>query len=252
MLGYRELILYKTYADLRVEAERTYIGFLWWVLDPILSMSIYYVVFGVLFQRGTENYVAFLFIGLVPWRWQTASLSHAGNSLIAGRNLMQQVHLPKVVFPMVSMLTDVVKFCFVFTILLIFLQIYGCPLGWPYLALPAVVLVQSMFIAASCFILAGIVPFAPDLQKFVDYLFRLLFFASGIFWSIDSINNPQYQFYLRLNPVAALIENYRSILLYNRWPSAGTLLTIALLSIAGASIGIWIIGRNDRKYPKLV
>lgn len=253
MLNHRhfELILYKTYADLRVEAERTYIGFLWWVLDPIVSMCVYYLAFGVLFNIKTEDYVPFLFTGLVPWRWHLSSMGHAGNSLISGHNLMQQVHLPKIIFPIVTLLTDLVKFAFVFVILLAFLWIYGRPVGLSYLALPFLLFVHILFIAATSIVLASIVPFAADLRLLVDYLMRLLFFLSGIFWSIERVPEA-YHSYVRLNPFFSIIEAYRDILLKNEWPAWSTLLVIAAVSVTGILVGVRVIAKNDRNYPRLV
>ncbi len=249
---YLELILYKTYADLRVESERTFIGVLWWIIDPIVTMLIFYVVFGVVLERGSPDYVPFLFTGLVPWRWFTSSLPHAGNSLLQGRGLMQQVYLPKVVLPTVTILTDTVKFAFVFVVLLIFLLVYGCPLGLSCLALPLVVLVQMLLVAAASYIVAALVPFFRDLTFVVDYTLRLLFFVSGIFWSIDAVENEQYQHYLRLNPIASLLDAYRGILLEGEWPSASPLLWIGLVSLGGIYCGVRFMARNDWNYPKVV
>ena len=249
---YLELIVYKTYADLTVESERTFIGFLWWVIDPIVTMLIFYVVFGMILQRGGPDYVPFLFTGLIPWRWFTSSLPHAGNSLIQGRGLMQQVYLPKVVLPAVTILTDTVKFAFVFAVLLIFLRVYGCPLELPYLALPVVILVQMLLVTAGSYIVAGLVPFVRDLPFLVDYALRLLFFVSGIFWSIDTVENEQYQYYLRLNPVAALLDAYRKILLDGEWPPVAPLVWIAVFSLGGIYASVKFMAHNDRNYPKVV
>ena len=195
-----------------------------------------FVVFGVVLERGGPDYVPFLFTGLVPWRWFTSSLPHAGNSLVQGRGLMQQVYLPKVILPTVTILTDTVKFAFVFVVLLVFLRVYGCPLELSYLALPVVVLVQLLLVAAGSYLVAALVPFFQDLTFVVDYVLRLLFFVSGIFWSIDAVENEQYRYYLRLNPVASLLDAYRGILLAGEWPPAEPLLWIGLASLGGIAI----------------
>ena len=119
---YRDLILYKTLADLRAEAARTYIGFLWWVLDPLIFMAIFYVVFGLLLRRSTPDFVPFLLIGLVSWRWFQNTITHSATSILGGRSLMQQVYVPKIIFPLVIILTDLVKFGLVLMLLLIYLS----------------------------------------------------------------------------------------------------------------------------------
>ncbi|MEZ5600916.1 MAG: hypothetical protein R3F36_07955 [Candidatus Competibacteraceae bacterium] len=78
---YRDLILYKTQADLRAEAAKTYIGFLWWVLDPLMFMMIFYVVFGLLLKRATPDFVPFLLIGLVCPAVVSVCISHGATAI---------------------------------------------------------------------------------------------------------------------------------------------------------------------------
>jgi lipopolysaccharide transport system permease protein len=249
---YLDLIAYKTYADLRAESERTYIGFLWWIIEPIISMVIYYLVFGLILTTEIADFVPFLFIGLIPWRWLSSSVGHAGNSLLASRGLMQLVYLPKILFPVISVLTDTVKFFFVFLVLLVFLWIYGAPVGLPYLSLPLILIVHFLLIAAASVLVAAVVPFLPDLRHFVDHALRLLFFVSGVFWSISAVSNDDHRFWLRLNPMAALIEAYRDVLLYDQWPRGSYLAGIAVFALLGLYGGVRLIARNNWVYPKLV
>ncbi|WP_201097460.1 ABC transporter permease [Thiocystis minor] len=246
-----DLILYKTYADLRAEAAKTYINYLWWVIDPILSMLVFYLVFGLIFQRGGEGFVPFLLVGLVIWNWYKQTLSHAGNSILAGKGLMNQVHVPKLVFPTVTLLTDLTKFGFVFVLLLIFLWLSGDGIGRAYLALPLVLAVQLLFSVALAFLLAAVVPYLPDLKFLVENLLQLQFFASGVFFSTDDISE-RYQFWFYLNPMASLIHDYRNILLHNEWPAWGRLSFIALLSLALLTLVVKLIQRHDRDYPRVV
>jgi hypothetical protein len=92
MVRHFDLRWYKTLA----EVARTYAGFLWWVLDPILFMVIFYLVFCVLLERGGEHFVQFLLIGLVAWCWFHSTLTHGCNALPAGSGLIRRVYLPKV------------------------------------------------------------------------------------------------------------------------------------------------------------
>ena len=66
---YLEIIYYKTYADLRSEASRSYLGFVWWILEPVLYMSVFYLVFSVIRGQKDEDFILFLLVGLVSWKW---------------------------------------------------------------------------------------------------------------------------------------------------------------------------------------
>ncbi|WP_170265431.1 ABC transporter permease [Thiohalocapsa marina] len=246
-----DLILYKTYADLRAEAAKTYINYLWWVIDPILSMLVFYLVFGLLFQRGGEGFVAFLLSGLVIWNWYRQSVAHAGGSILNGKGLMNQVHVPKLVFPTVTLLTDLTKFALVLVLLLVFLWISGYPVNASYLALPVLLVVQLLLIAGLAFCLAGLVPFVPDLRFLVDHLLHLQFFCSGIFYSVKDLP-AQYQGWFYLNPMAGLIEDYRGVLLHGTWPHWGRLGLIALGSTVLLAVAISFVHGRDREYPRAI
>jgi len=247
---YFDLILYKAYADLRSEAEKTYIGFLWWILDPIIFMSIFYIVFGLLLKRGTEDFIPFLLIGLVVWRWFQNTVSHGANTILINRGLMRQVYLPKIIFPIVVILIDLTKFAFVFILLLIYLWIEGFPIGISYFALPILLTIQLILIIALTCFAAALVPFLPDLKILIDHALHILFFLSGIFFAGSSIPE-QYQFYFYLNPMASIIEGYREILMYNQWPNGYALLVIGSLSLLGIVGSYRLLEHYDHVYPKI-
>ncbi len=247
---YVNLVLYKVYAELRAESARTYVGFLWWIVDPVLSMAVYYGVFALLLDRGGAGFVPFLFVGLVTFRWLNMAIAHGATAIRENGNLMRQVYLPGIVFPAVAVLTDTVKFAVVFGLLLGFLWLSGYPVAIPYLALPVLLGVELLLIAAVASMLASVMPFVPDLEIILSNSFRILFFVSGIFFSISSVPEP-YQLYLRLNPIASLIEAFRAVLLENQWPAWTPVLWIAALSVAGIALGARQIARYDRVYPKL-
>jgi len=246
-----DLVLYKTYADLRAEAAKTYINYLWWIVDPILTMLVFYLVFGLLFQRGGEDFVAFLLSGLVIWNWFRQSVAHAGGAILNGKGLINQVHMPKVVFPAVTLLTDLTKFVLVLGLLLVFLWLSGYPLNASYLALPVLLVVQMLLISALAFTLAGAVPFVPDLRFLADHFLHLQFFCSGIFYSVQDLP-ARYHGWFYLNPMAGLIEDYRGVLLHGAWPRWGRLALIAVGSAVLLAVAVLFIHRRDRVYPRVI
>lgn len=244
-----DLVVYKTYADLRAEAAKTYINYLWWIIDPILTMLVFYLVFGLLFQRGGDGFVAFLLCGLVIWNWYQQSISHAGNAVIDNKGLMSQVDVPKLVFALVTMLTDLTKFLLVFLLLLVFLWLSGYPVSAAYLAIPLLLATQLLMIGALAFWHAGIVPYAPDVKFLVNNLLHLQMFMSGVFFSIQDIP-PQYHQWFYINPMAGLIEDYRAVLLHATWPDWGRLSLIGLGSMLLMALAVAFIHWRDKDYPR--
>jgi lipopolysaccharide transport system permease protein len=246
-----ELIAYQAYASLRAETTKTYIGFLWWIFDPVLFMAIFYFVFGVLLQRGTEDFVTFLLVGLVSWRWFQNSISNGAASILNGQQLMRQVYLPKLVFPLVNILTDIFKFSLVLALLLLYLWLSGYGMGVTYLALPVLLIVQLLLITALTCLVAALVPMLPDLRHLVGHILQVMLFTSGIFFSGEMIPE-KFKPYFYLNPMANLIEDFRGVLMHDLWPDWAALFKIALFSGLLLVLAWMIIARFDYEYPKMI
>lgn len=247
---YLSLILYKTYADLRTESERTYVGFIWWIVEPVLSMLVYYVVFSVILSRGGPDYVAFLFAGLIPWRWFQVSILHGSNSVLSERGLMQQVYLPKIVFPAVTFLIDTAKFLVVFILLMVFFIVVGYPLGVYSLALLPLLGTQALFILSLTVLAGSCAPFVPDIRIALQHFIRLWFFLSGVFYDLDVFSEPMRS-YLNLNPMAVILKSYRAVLIEGTSPDFSSLATIAGISILLLALGWTVIFKLDYAYPKM-
>lgn len=246
-----ELIGYKAYAELRAEAARAYLGFLWWIVEPVLYMAVFYVVFGVLFQRGGEGFAPFLLCGLVVWKWFDSTVRSGANAISSNAHLMRQVYLPKFVFPSIVVLVNTVKFLVVMGLLVLFLQVYGLPIFTSWLALPLLFATQMLLIAAVTLLAAAVVPFLPDLKLLIDNGLTLLFFLSGVFFGLDTIPEG-LQPYFSLNPMATLIDGYRKVLLHGLWPDWHSLATVALGSLLGIWLAQRLLIRFDRSYPKVL
>ena len=101
LFSFWQLVIIKVRFNLRSEAAQSYLSYAWWVLEPLLMMVVFYIVFKILLQRGTEDFVNFLLCGIVPWLWFAKCINQSGMSIVQGRGLISQVYLPKTFFPLV-------------------------------------------------------------------------------------------------------------------------------------------------------
>ena len=248
---YVELIWYKALAELKAEAARAYIGFLWWVLEPLLYMSAFYIAFGTGLRRGGVPFLAFLLTGLVPWKWFASTVTNGSNAIQANSALIQQVYIPKYVLPWIVVVVNTIKFSIILGLLIILLSFSGHAAGITWLALPVVIAIQFMVIISIASFFAALVPLFPELKLIVDNGIIVLMFLSGIFFKIDALP-PRLAAFLRINPMVEVIESYRDIFLNNAWPEWAGLMWCIILSLVLYTVAGAILRRYDRFYVKLM
>jgi lipopolysaccharide transport system permease protein len=245
-----ELILYKTYADLKAEAARSYLGVLWWVIEPVLFLFAFYVLFVLVLERGGPGFIPAFLCGAVVWKWFDSSVKGGSQAIGAHQALLQQVYVPKFVFPIIAVLGSTTRFLPVFAIFCVFLLFYGLSPQPTWLAAPVLFLVQLLLGLALALMVGAITPLLPDLKVAIDNAMMMLFFLSGVFFNINEVQEP-VRSYLLLNPMAVLIDEYRNVMLRGLWPSPWRLLVIVLASLLVAVLALAVLKQLDRRYAKV-
>jgi lipopolysaccharide transport system permease protein len=252
LVHFSNLLFHTVRARLANELRLYYLHFVWWFVEPLLDMVIYYVVFGILLKQGTDNYIPFLLIGVVFWSWFNRSLQNSSLSILHAKELIAQMDIPKSFFPIATVFQDLVKQSFVLAVLLLFLLLYGLPVTWAWITLPILVTVQFILITGLAILLAAIVPFFPDLKFIISAGLQLMFFVSGIFFDLDRMVLPIHRAFVYLNPMAGLLRNYRTVLLYGLWPDWSYILATLLSVLILLAFSLLLVRRFDHIYPKIV
>ena len=250
MLRNVELILYKSYADLRAEASRSYLGFIWWLLEPILYLGAFYVLFVLVLQRGGPDFVPFFLCGAVVWKWFDSAIRGGSHAISANSGLFQQVYVPKYVFPIISICGSTARFLPVFLVFILFLLVYGMHAEVTWLAVPAVMLAELCLLVAVAMLVGAVTPFLPDLRAVIENGMLLLFFLSGIFFDVNAAPE-QVRFYLFLNPMAVLVDEYRNVLLRGVWPNWDKLSLVLGFSVLVGYVALRVLRFYDLRYGKL-
>lgn len=250
-MNYWEVVLYGVYGELRTEVAKRLLGFLWWIIEPVMYMAVFYVVFGLALRQGGPDYVPFLLSGMIAWKWFDGSVRQASSSLAMNAGLIQQIYVPKALFALIQILGNSFKFMIILGLLLIFLLVIGKSPGLEWLALLPVVLTQLVLIIALGFLLAAVVPFAQDLRQVVDNLLMLMMFMSGVFFDAQRVPESM-RFAFELNPMVQVIAAYRDILLGGVWPDWAGLGYVWLVSLPVLMVALAIFRRFERHYPKLM
>lgn len=249
-MRFLELLWFSAYAELKAESARSYLGFVWWLLEPAMFMAVFYVVFGLVMGSGDPKYIPFLLIGLTFWQWLKSCISHGAYAIWLNIPMMRQVRLPVLLFPLTAVVSDTIKFAFVFSVLLLILWTMGYGPWWGYAALPLVFAALLMLACACALIAAALVPFVPDVRFVIENALMALMFVSGVVFSLDGLAEP-YKSWMALNPVVGIIESGRNILMHGRWPDWGLLLQSSLGSALVLVVACVLILRLAPRFPKL-
>lgn len=248
---YASLIWNKSIADLKSEARRGYLGILWWVIEPVLYLSVFYLIFVMIFKTRSEDAVAFLLVGLVVWKWFSASIIQCSVCITANIGIIRQVSVSKAIFPLMTVLSATLKFLVVFFLLILFLIYVGEVPTYKWIAIPFVLVTQLLIMLAIGTILALLVPFFPDIKLIVDNGMTLLFFLSGVFFDIGDAP-AEIQRYLYLNPMVSLIESYRTILIDNHYPDWEGLILLSCVSVVIFMAGLASMNRVSGRFIKVL
>lgn len=248
---YREYIIYSTKSDLKKQVAGTLFGYLWWLLDPLLHMSIYTVLVTLIFRRDQPAFPLFVFCALLPWKWLTSSLNSSANSIKRKAGIIRQIYLPKFVLPLIDVTTNFVKFLFGIVILMIMMGVYKITPTWHLLEAVPILLVNFLLIYGLALNFSHIGALYSDFKNVISHLLRLWFYASPGIYSLSRVPE-KYRWLWKLNPMTAIFESYRNIVMYGSSPLYRELTIWFIVSLIIVAFGINKIYKFDKNYAKVV
>ncbi|ROS01846.1 lipopolysaccharide transport system permease protein [Sinobacterium caligoides] len=232
-----------TKARLNVKAENSLnkLSYAWLLIEPLLFMGVYYIVFGILLHSKTDNFVIYLLTGLVPWLWFNKSINRSSMSIVAGKPISSQVPISKSFFVLVSCTQEFIRQTIAIAMLLITVVGFGYLPNKSWLWLPIVILLQFIFTIGCSLLLAFIVTYIRDVHLMLSSCTRILMYVSGIIYPISKVPET-YQWVFDINPIANMIILYRQILIEQVSPSTYSLiyLLISAVSLIALSIALYI------------
>jgi lipopolysaccharide transport system permease protein len=182
------------------------------------------------------HYTTFLLTGILPWTWLQASLLISTTTVVENRELVRQVGFPVALLPAITVLSQLVHFMLAIPIVAAFMWSDGYRPGLGLAALPLVVLIQLVLLLSLAYIVATLQVKFRDTQYVLGIILYLFFYLTPVFWAQASIPEP-YRSVMQWNPVAVLLNAYRSILMHEQWPDLIPLLTVAAGSMLVLALG---------------
>jgi len=238
--AYRELLYFLVWRDIKVRYKQTAIGAAWAVLQPLLTMAVFWLFLGKLAKLPSNGlpYPVFYFSGLVPWTYFAYSLNYATNTVVSNQFLLTKVYFPRLVLPFSAVLSGLVDFAIGFVLLIFILLGYHIVPGISVLWLPALLFLAICTALGVGLWLSALNALYRDVRYVIQFVVQFWMFASPVMYpsTLVSERYPRLAWLYGLNPMAGVIDGFRWALT-GRGQAPGLLLLVSALMVAVVLIG---------------
>lgn len=250
---YYKYAVYAAKAELKSEVAGSYLGWLWWFLEPACFMLVYAFVVMVVFNAKEDYMLAFVFVGNTIWTFFNKTLTVSVKAVQANKNIVSKVYIPKYVLVIVKLFVNFFKMTVAFGLVAILMILYKVPITFTIIEIIPIIITLTLFSFGIGTIFAHFGVFIEDLSNIVNILLRLVFYLSGIFYSVTKrIPAPYGKILGTANPIAFFIEQSRGVLLYGiscDWIFLGVWFVISVILCI---IGIKTIYKYENSYVKVI
>jgi ABC-type polysaccharide/polyol phosphate export permease len=242
----RHLLWVLTSSNLKRQNKNSALGYLWWLLDPIMMTGVYFILVVVLFERGGDNqpFILFILCGLLPWKAFSTSVSQSINSIAGQASIIRSIGFPKIVLPTSLVLSNTVFLAIGLTVVALTGLYFGSEYGtWPnvyYLMLPVVIGLQLLFTLGVALVMSAVGVLFKDTGNIMRHILRMWYFLSPGLYSLERIPGHLLPIF-RLNPFAELMTAYRDIIMHGRMPALFDLAYPLVIGVVSLLAGFWIV-----------
>ncbi len=262
--NYRALVRNMIMRDLKARYKSSVLGYVWSLLNPLLMMLVFWVVFSVLLQNAIPMFPVFLIVALLPWNYAVTSVSGGMRSILDNSNIVKKVYFPREILPITTVLSNLVNYVFALPVMfLVMAGVQWSVLGylnfsWTFAFLPVILVIQTIFLIGMALLLSTMAVFFRDTTHIIDIVIQLWIFLTPVFFALDSIVSPTAAKAVRwLNPMASIVDFYRDILYGQAVP--GTVPTPGLPALDGVfrtlltallvlAVGAYVFHRNSGRF----
>lgn len=228
---YREMFQTLVVREVTARYKGSFFGFVWSLLNPLMMMGIYALIFSVYMKLGQKNYTLFLLVGLLPWNWFATSLTNATGTAIAFSSLIKKVYFPLEVLPMVNVTANLVNFALSLPVLFLFMLFTHAPFTWNLLYLPVLIAIQFIVNLGLSLLLTTLNAFYRDVEQLIAPVLMMWFYVTPVLYAEKRIP-PGFRWLILANPMAPIVIAYHKIIMDGGVPNRHLL---------GVSLGLGII-----------
>lgn len=250
---YRELLYFLVWRDIKVRYKQTAIGAIWAILQPLLTMMIFALIFGRFAKIPSDNvpYPIFAFAGLLPWTYFSQAISRSGMSLVGDANLIRKIYFPRIIIPMSAVVAPVIDFALSLAILGVMMVWYHVTPTRAALLLPLFLLLAFLAALGTSLWLSALNVRYRDVGHAIPFLVQFWMYASPIVYPISIIPQKWRPLY-NLNPMAGVAEGFRWGLLGKQSPDLQGVAIGAGVVLVVLISGLIFFRRMERTFADVV
>jgi lipopolysaccharide transport system permease protein len=250
---YRELLFFLAWRDVKVRYKQAVLGIAWAIIQPLMTVVIFSVVFGQLANLPSEGipYPVFSYAALLPWQLFSGALTRSGSSLVGNATLLTKVYFPRLIIPLSASMSGLIDFSISFVVLLGLMLYYGILPTWAILWLPLlVILVLVTALSVGLWLSAFNVQYR-DVQHIIPFIIQAWMYVSPVVYSIELIPAGSWRIIYGLNPLTGVIQSFRWALLGANPPDELMVVSIGVVTILLVT-GLYYFRRMEKIFADVV
>ena len=219
--AYRDLIRNMVLRDLRARYKNSILGYFWSLLNPLMTMLIFWLVFQVLLRNNIPMFPVFLLVALLPWNFAVTAVSGGMRSILDNANLVKKVYFPREILPITVVLANLVNYLLALPVMLLVMagvqisELGYLQFSWSFAFLPVILAIQVIFLIGVTLLFSTIAVFFRDTTHIIDIFIQLWIFLTPVFYTLETVTQGNLiaaKVVRWLNPMASLVDFYRDIL----------------------------------------
>ncbi len=244
---YRPLIRELVTRDLKVKYRRSFLGYVWSILNPLLMMTVQTIIFSYMFRTDIPNYPLYLICGNTLFTFFNESANMGMVSILTSASLIKKVYIPKYIFPLSRVTSSFVNMSFSLVAVLLVMVFTRSPFYWTICLFWVPLVLLFLFCCGMVLVLSALTVYFRDMQYLFGIVTLAWMYATPIFYPIEQL--PGFaQKLMRLNPMYHFINLFRNLVMYGNIPGPNTWIACAVSSLLMLGLGLWVFRKLQRNF----
>lgn len=248
LFAYKDLVKQLVTKDIKLKYRRSFLGYLWSILNPLLIMAVMVVVFSQIFRFDVENYPVYLIIGQTLFNFMSEATNQAIYSILGNAPLLKKVYVPKYIFTLSKVTSSLVNLVFSLGAMLIVFIVTRVQFSWYMLLIPIVLIELYIFCLGLGLFLAQAAVFFRDIQYIYSVFITVWMYLTPVFYPITILPDNIRNLVVSLNPMYFYIDQFRTIVLEQQFPASGSMIGGIVAAVIALCVGIWSFLKTQDKF----